>query len=122
VKDNTEGWESARALWAPIDGSSQSAGHGGWVTSSLLNLTQTYREAEQTARQDETTRLRVGSTEHVPVMTGAGRDEEHRSEVVFLPTVTCPVCASNSVVVEIEVEETPILSCTACGHTSQQAD
>jgi transcription elongation factor Elf1 len=55
-------------------------------------------------------------------MTQAADDEDRRSEVVFLPTVTCPVCASKTVVVEIEVETTPILSCTACGHTSQQPD
>jgi transcription elongation factor Elf1 len=55
-------------------------------------------------------------------MTRPERDEDRRSEVVFLPTVTCPVCASNTVVVEIEVEATPILSCTACGHTSRHRD
>jgi transcription elongation factor Elf1 len=54
-------------------------------------------------------------------MTVAGDGEaDGRSEVVFLPTVECPVCGSRSIVVEIEVGETPILSCTACGHTSQQ--
>jgi transcription elongation factor Elf1 len=66
--------------------------------------------------------LRVGSSEQVPVMTEAEGDKDHRSEVVFLPTVTCPVCASNTVVVEIEIETTPILSCTACGHTSWHPD
>jgi Zn ribbon nucleic-acid-binding protein len=53
-------------------------------------------------------------------MTEAQGEEDRGSEVVFLPTVTCPVCASQSVVVEIEVDTTPILSCTACGHTSRQ--
>jgi transcription elongation factor Elf1 len=53
-------------------------------------------------------------------VTGARDGEADRpSEVVFLPTVDCPVCASRSVVVEVEVGETPVLSCTACGHTSQ---
>jgi Zn ribbon nucleic-acid-binding protein len=55
-------------------------------------------------------------------MTGAAGDEDRPSEVVFLPAVTCPVCASNTVVVEIEVGATPILSCTACGHTSRRSD
>jgi Zn ribbon nucleic-acid-binding protein len=55
-------------------------------------------------------------------MTEAAGDEDRPSEVVFLPSVSCPVCASNTVVVEIEVEATPILSCTACGHTSRQPD
>jgi transcription elongation factor Elf1 len=52
-------------------------------------------------------------------MTGAGDGNADRpSEVVFLATVKCPICGSRSVVVEIEVGETPVLSCTACGHTS----
>jgi transcription elongation factor Elf1 len=54
-------------------------------------------------------------------MTDAGDgDVDRPAEVVFLPTVTCPICSSRSVVVEIEVGATPVLSCTACGHTSQQ--
>jgi transcription elongation factor Elf1 len=53
-------------------------------------------------------------------VTGAGDGEADRpAEVVFLSTVDCPVCGSRSVVVEIEVGATPVLSCTACGHTSQ---
>jgi transcription elongation factor Elf1 len=53
-------------------------------------------------------------------VTGAGDGEADRpAEVVFLSTVECPVCGSRSVVVEIEVGATPVLSCTACGHTSQ---
>jgi hypothetical protein len=66
------------------------------------------------------TRLGVRSSEQVPVMTAAEGDDDHRSEVVFLPTVSCPMCDGNAVVVEIEVGSTPILSCTACGHTSRQ--
>jgi hypothetical protein len=55
------------------------------------------------------------------VVTGASEGEADRpSEIVFLPTVACPVCSSRSIVVEIEIGETPVLSCTACGHTSQQ--
>jgi hypothetical protein len=53
-------------------------------------------------------------------MTCAGDGEADRpSEVVFLPSVKCPTCGRRTVVVEIEVGETPILSCTTCGHTSQ---
>jgi hypothetical protein len=55
------------------------------------------------------------------VTTGAGDGEADRaSEVVFLPNVECPICSNRSVLVEIDVGETPVLSCTACGHTSQQ--
>jgi Zn ribbon nucleic-acid-binding protein len=53
------------------------------------------------------------------VTDGQGEDDR-RDEVVFLPDVACPVCNSRSVVVEIE--QIPILSCTACGHSSQAAD
>jgi transcription elongation factor Elf1 len=53
-------------------------------------------------------------------LTGAdGGEADRPSEVVFLPTIECPICSSRSVVVEIEVGQTPVLSCTACGHSSQ---
>jgi transcription elongation factor Elf1 len=59
-------------------------------------------------------------------MTGGdGGDEGEaspRSEVVLLPTVSCPMCGNRNVVVQIEVGRIPILSCTSCGNTSAQPD
>jgi Zn ribbon nucleic-acid-binding protein len=49
-------------------------------------------------------------------------EADRGGEVVFLPDVACPVCNSRTVVVEIEVEQVPILSCTACGHSSHPED
>jgi transcription elongation factor Elf1 len=45
-------------------------------------------------------------------------DDNRRSEVVFLPTTTCPACGSRKVVAEIAIDRKPVISCTACGHSS----
>jgi transcription elongation factor Elf1 len=60
-------------------------------------------------------------------MTGADaeageRADDGRSEMVVLPAVVCPRCNNRNVVAQIQVEQTPVLSCTACGHSSRRVD
>jgi hypothetical protein len=91
--------------------------------SSLLNLIKIYLDHGRSAPHGESIGLGAPGCEQAPFMTDAeDSPDELRSEVVFLPTVTCPVCHSRNVVVEIEVEQTPVLSCTACGHSSTKPD
>jgi Zn ribbon nucleic-acid-binding protein len=51
-------------------------------------------------------------------MINTGHDDSGDSEVVFLPATACPACGGRNVVAEIAVGRMPVLSCTACGHTS----
>jgi transcription elongation factor Elf1 len=44
--------------------------------------------------------------------------EDGRSEVLHLPTVTCPGCGEHEVLVQITVGEAPVLTCMSCGHNS----
>jgi Zn ribbon nucleic-acid-binding protein len=57
------------------------------------------------------------SVEH-PTHMSIGDDDDSRSEVIFLPGVTCPACGGHNVVAEIEINRKPVISCTTCGHTS----